>query len=582
MDGTGMAPTVSDGWLVWESPGKPVSVRLTPDVAGRLAMAVREGFKALPRRGLETGGLLIGTRREGSYPVIVEIDDFEPIESEHAAGPAYLLSPADRSLLEARIAARQAAGGKSSIVGFYRGHTRRDFAIADEDAFLFSTYFREPSDVFLLIKPGEGGSPIGGFVIREEGKVLSETPYAHFRLEGMISIPAARETPVRATEEPRRPVRAVRNIPPPAPPQKIFKARPPLWLVASGAVVLAAALIFGIRLRAPDSTPRKPRPPLALNVTSVGNSLRLSWDRPLPRNSNHAVLWIKDGQEEKEQRLELDAKQLSEGSVVYWPRHSDVDFRFELLAPDGNVAQSVRSIGGPTKPVAASPAPQAVAIASPAPIPPRKSLRENRIAPRASASSPKTPLESRVVAASLRPSRTFAPPRPKSNSAAGGTPTVPDPPSIQPAPLEHSREILKTIGPGNSPSRAEPSFRVSVEPVSGSRRSIPLIGKRNRRPDYVPPAALHNPGLSIPPNRNLARDVKINIKVYVNPSGKVDYSEVVSKVSDTDRDLAVLAVFAARRWEFVPARDGDTTVPGEVILHYQFGPGARADEKTRN
>ena len=92
----------------------------------------------------------------------------------------------------------------------------------------------------------------------------------------------------------------------------------------------------------------------------------------------------------------------------------------------------------------------------------------------------------------------------------------------------------------------------------------------------MPPAALHNPGLSIPPNRNLARDVKINVKVYVNPSGKVEYSEVVSKVPETDRDLAALAVFAARRWEFVPARDGDSPVPGEVILHYQFGPGARA------
>ena len=299
MDGTGVAPTVSDGWLVWESPGKPVSVRLSPDVAGRLGMAVREGFKALPRRGLETGGLLIGTRREGGYPVIVEVDDFEPIESEHAAGPAYLLSPADRSLLEARIAARQAAGGNSSIVGFYRGHTRRDFAIAEEDAFLFSTYFREPSDVFLLIKPGEGGSPIGGFVIREEGKVLSDTPYAQFRLEGTISIPAARETPVRATEESQAPVRAIRTIPPPAPREKTWKARRTIWPVAAGVMALAAALFFGIRMRAPDATPAKPGQPLALNVTSVGNSLRLSWDHQLPRHSGHAILWIKDGQEER-------------------------------------------------------------------------------------------------------------------------------------------------------------------------------------------------------------------------------------------------------------------------------------------
>ena len=302
------------------------------------------------------------------------------------------------------------------------------------------------------------------------------------------------------------------------------------------------------------------------------NSLRLSWDHPLPRHSGHANLWIKDGQEEKEQRLELDAKQLSEGSVVYWPRHSDVDFRFELLSPAGSVTQSVRSIGGPAKPVVANPAPEAVAAPLPVPVPSQKLLRKDRIPARASAPKPKTPLQNRVVAASRQPSRTFALPRPKSNLVAVGTPFVPDPPSIQPAPLEHSKEVLKTIGPGSSLGRAEPSFHVTVEPVSPSRRSIPLIGKRNRRPDYVPPAALHNPGLSIPPNRNLPRAVKINVKVYVNPSGKVDFSELVSKVPDTDRDLAVLAVFAARRWEFSPARDGDSAVPGEVILHYQFGP----------
>src|SRR4029077_16349134 len=131
--------------------------------------------------------------------------------------------------------------------------------------FLFSTYFREPSDVFLLIKPGEGGSPIGGFIIREEGKVLSDTPYAHFRLEGMMSIPAARETPVRATEESREPVRAVRTLPPPAPLKSTWKARRTNWPAAAGVMALVAALFFGIRMRAPDPVSVKPGLPLALN-----------------------------------------------------------------------------------------------------------------------------------------------------------------------------------------------------------------------------------------------------------------------------------------------------------------------------
>ena len=74
--------------------------------------------------------------------------------------------------------------------------------------------------------------------------------------------------------------------------------------------------------------------------------------------------------------------------------------------------------------------------------------------------------------------------------------------------------------------------------------------------------------------RNVTHDLNIDIKVYVNPSGKVDYSEVLSKLAVADRDLIAAAMFSARRWEFVPAHAGDDTVPGEVILHYQFGPGA--------
>ena len=91
----------------------------------------------------------------------------------------------------------------------------------------------------------------------------------------------------------------------------------------------------------------------------------------------------------------------------------------------------------------------------------------------------------------------------------------------------------------------------------------------------MPPAALRNPGLTSPPPHSVSREVNIDVKVYVNPAGKVDYSEVLSKVAEPDRDLAASALFSARRWEFVPARDGDGTVPGEVILHYQFGPGTR-------
>src|SRR5215471_13696357 len=112
------ATTIRDGCVVWEVPGKPVTVQLSFDVVSRLEMAVREGFKAIPRRGLETGGLLIGTRRGRGNDVVLQIEDFEAVESEHAAGPSYLLSEAGRGRPESRSAGRGTPGKKPPVVGF--------------------------------------------------------------------------------------------------------------------------------------------------------------------------------------------------------------------------------------------------------------------------------------------------------------------------------------------------------------------------------------------------------------------------------------------------------------------------------
>ncbi len=575
-----MAPTVQDGWLVWEVPGKPISVRLSLDVVSRLGMAVQEGFKALPRRGLEIGGLLIGTARDAGNLTVVDVDDFEPVESEHATGPSYVLSDADRRLLKDRIAARQTSAKFPPVVGFYRSHSRKDFAITAEDASLFSTYCPKTSDVFLLIKSNEVGPPTGGFIIREDGKVLSDSPYAQFALDWTLGIRAAREAPVRAVQisPPPPPLSHVVQLP--APPRNALPTRTALtatwssWLVTAGVLGLAVGLSFAILRRPPAPISANARP-LALNVAAAGNGLRLSWDHQTSRPAGHAILWIKDGQDE--QRFELDSKQLSEGSVTYWPKNSDVTFRLELLsaAAGVSVTESVRSIGGPSKALQIVPSPATAAVkAAPAPA---------AEVPRASPPVPKPSHETnRLGSASRQLSRTFVLPQPEKDSAAVAPARLPDPPVIQQAvapALEHNKEFLKPIAPASGLESAASSIRVRVEPVPSSRlerltRSLPIIGKRYRRPDYVPPAALRNPGLTSP-SRSVSREVNIDVKVYVNPAGKVDYSEVLSKVAEPDRDLAASALFSARRWEFVPARDTDGTVPGEVILHYQFAPGPR-------
>ena len=590
-DGAGVAPAMEDRWLTWEVPGKPVSVRLGRDVAGRLRMAVWEGFKSLRRRGLETGGLLYGTTRETGNHVVVEVDNFEPLESEHASGPSYVLSDADLRLLETRLAACEDPESPS-IVGFYRSHTRSEFALTPEDASLFSRYFPAASQVFLLIKPNDDGLPTGGFIIREGGKVLSDSPYAQFPLPQTTVLETVRETPVVTVPTSPAPPGRAHTLPPSAPPGSDWMPRRPVWLAVGAVVALGVALSVGIHKRSPAAMPAGPVLPLALNVTNVGNSLRLSWDRQSSRHAGNAVLWIKDGHDE--QRFELDAKQLAEGSVVYWPRNSDVNFRLELLSPRASVTESVRAIGGPSKPpvvvepaVATAQAPPALPPA--ATLPPVATLRpaatlrpRDTSARKITVSASKQSRRGRIGTASRQLSRAFALPQPESESAPFAPASLSDPPTSRPvsSSLEHDEELLQRIAPANSTGvGVDPRVRVSAAPVSDSLlgyvgRNLPLIGKRYRRSEYVPPAPLHSPAFPDPPQPNLARRVSIDVKVYVNPSGKVDYAEVVSKLPQTDQDLAALAMFSARKWEFVPARSGNDTVPGAVILHYQFGPGA--------
>jgi hypothetical protein len=574
-DAGGVAARVQGGWALWEAEGKPVSVRLSLDVVSRLGMAVQEGFRALRRRGLETGGLLIGTKTEAGNRTVVDVTDFEPIDSEHANGPSYQLSEADCHTLEERIAAREAAGECASIVGFYRSHTRPDFSITAEDTALFSTYFRNASDVFLLIKSNDEGPPTGGFIIREEGQIQSESPYAQFPFDWKAGIRSTRETRVLDVTTPRAPRPVARIAPFPTGPRTNHMVAWPVRLTAAAGAALAVALTVGLSVGllryAPGPTPAVPPRSLALSVAAAGDSLRLSWDHQAISHAGIGVLWIKDGQEE--QRFELDAKQLSEGSVAYWPTDRDVTFRLELASGGGTkFTESVRAIGGPSHPSLALPASLPAALPAP-----------TVTAPSAEVRAPKRPRTNRTGSGSRQGSRTFAVARPEPDLARLSPAPLPEPPANRPvvAPaLEHSKEFLQPIVPDESSDGSDSSYRVRVEPVAGSRlarlgRSIPVIGKRYQRADYVPPAPRHNPGLTSAPHRNVSRDVNIDVKVYVNPSGKVEYSEVLSKVASADRDLATSALFSARDWEFVPARAGEDPVPGEVILHYQFGPGVR-------
>src|SRR5690242_15951529 len=95
-----IARPMAAGYFECYIPNENVRIQFNQDAMDRLGAVVMEGFKAVPRRGLEVGGLLMG--RVENDCVIVE--DIEAVDSEHQRGPSWLLSEKDKRLLSAAVA----------------------------------------------------------------------------------------------------------------------------------------------------------------------------------------------------------------------------------------------------------------------------------------------------------------------------------------------------------------------------------------------------------------------------------------------------------------------------------------------
>lgn len=116
------------------------------------ALAV-DGLLKLPQRGMETGGLLLGSVSERP-PYLFSVEDVCPIHCEHRFGPGFTLSDADHEALREQLASARACG-EHCVIGFFRTRTGSGastfFDEADRD--LIDNYFDDPSHIFLAVHP---------------------------------------------------------------------------------------------------------------------------------------------------------------------------------------------------------------------------------------------------------------------------------------------------------------------------------------------------------------------------------------------------------------------------------------------
>jgi outer membrane biosynthesis protein TonB len=199
-----MAAVASVGTgYVWEDPGDSIMIQVNLDLVERLGAAVQQGLGAGPR-GHEIGGILLGRTLPG-FGRVVLIEDFELAPCEHLRGASYTLSLKDKRLLGTDLARREAR----QVVGYFRSHTRPGMYLDQDDFAVFSQYFPEPWQVFLLVRPAMEGPPMGGFFFWEDGDINRRSPYRQFPFD--CARLAEGDFPITAGQP------AVAPVPPPRP-----------------------------------------------------------------------------------------------------------------------------------------------------------------------------------------------------------------------------------------------------------------------------------------------------------------------------------------------------------------------------
>ena len=356
-----MDPSIpaAPGYYVWELPEKPVVVHVNLAIIDRLSAEIMRGFGAVPKRGAEVGGLLIGTIEEGER-TIVRVEDFESIACDYKRGPSYLLTADDGAAFD------DACGRSTSAVGYFRSHTREGMSLGPEDIELMENYFPSPSHVALLVKPFATKVSTASFFFREDGLFPSapplEFPLRRRELTGEAAPPrrsmlervprrreGRRETgditpPVEyVPEEPVDPLPAQLPAPlgPPYADRSLSNPRARsgwAWIPLSFVFLLLgvvlgfqAALTIGPKATGGGAGDYS----LGLTVIREGANLSVKWngEATAVKAAQRGILEIDDGGRAKQ--VDLDVAQLRNGSILLENASSTVRFRLIVYPQQG-------------------------------------------------------------------------------------------------------------------------------------------------------------------------------------------------------------------------------------------------------
>ncbi len=307
-------------------------------VLEEIRLEVVDAFLALPHGGLETGGVLYGTREGEGVRVLAA----RPLECEHALGPAFTLSGRDHARLRDLVAEKP---GGLEAAGWYHSHTRSVIGLTERDREIHDRYFPAPWQVALVVRPHVAQPVRAGWFFRAAdgsmqsgGEMVLESGRAARSVEA-----ATGEMPVRIAPAPAAA---------PAPAQARKRAREWPWWAATALVMLLSTGVLTLKTGAPVAAPAAPAAAVWLAAYDVDGQLQICWDREAAavRAAGSGALEIADGGGTTV--VLLEQRQLRSGTVSYARAAARVDVHLTLYGPGGKKAEEFttflgRAAGGP-------------------------------------------------------------------------------------------------------------------------------------------------------------------------------------------------------------------------------------------
>lgn len=554
-----LAEPASSLYCQWTVPGQRVAVNLSLGVVKRLGIAIRERTDSHSARRPEIGGFLLGATRRIHSTTIVEVRGIETVECEHAFGASYFLSAADQRQLADRLRHRRGARD-STVVGFFRSNTRREFAPAAEDLAVMTNYFSKPWMPLLLVHVGANDALTGGLCFVEQRAIRTGSPYLQFPFD--VDLLQAGQYEIRgwgqATGEERGRATAQTSVWGNGVDRPRLKRASSMLRWPDGWTTLVRSRAVRMRKHV-GGIPVAGRQKLAMLCRAAQKpftSLASSCLFPVTRRFTRE--WI---------AVALIFATALFGAMVYHGKR--------LTRAPTAVARRQRGANRPIDRADASQAAMLPATDVPPQLQPQTAVTAMPgVAPEKSAATVKrSRTESRIMTASR--TGTWRAPESIVATSAPPLPQAPDIGTVPEMPLG-VRDILASA----MPAHPDPFVSVSIDPLRPRRRNIIRRmfsgGRAARTDDFVPPHVLFERWPAIPSEmRTRVRgSVPVIVKLYLDRAGHVDYAELISDGTGSKREFASLAVFATRKWQFSPAQDEGGPVPAEVIVRFRFGPQA--------